>query len=126
MYFSASSSSVQSAGCCTRDSSYDGGKDELKGIHTQVEHVALEPNPAYGEVSLSKAPAEPHPYGECKGGVTSSNVVMDLNPAYQSAQPQPYECVGGVTNSDVAMEENPSYQSVNTLTVPHTGEPVYM
>ena len=125
MYLSASSSSVQSAGCCTRDSSHDGGgKDELKGIHTQVEHVALEPNPAYGEVS--KAPAESHPYEECIGGVTSSNAVMEENPAYQSAEPQPYECVGGVTNSDVAMEENPSYQSVDTLAVPHTGEPVYM
>ena len=35
------------------------------------------------------------------------------------------ERVVGVTSSDVAMEENPAYQSVDT-TVPQTEEPVYL
>ena len=102
---------------------------ELKGVHSHFEDVKLEPNPAYGEVSPSKAPTEPQPYEEfvAIGGVTSGDdVTMEENPAYQSAEPQPYECVGGVTSShDVAVEENPAYQSEDT-TVPQTGEPVYL
>ena len=73
---------------------------ELKGVHSHFEDVKLEPNPAYGEVSPSKAPTEPQPYEEFVGGVTSSG--------------------------DVAMEENPAYQSVDATTVPQTGEPVYL
>ena len=90
--------------------------------------MELEPNPAYGEMSLPKAPSEPQPYEVCVGGVTSSDVAIEENPAYQSAEPQPYEeCVGGVTSSDdVAMEGNPSYQSVDTVTASQTGEPVYL
>ena len=103
---------------------------ELKGVHSHFEEVKLEPNPAYGEVSPSKAPTEPQPYEEfvAVGGVTSGgDVTMEVNPAYQSAEPQPYEeFVGGVTSSNVAVEENPSYQSVDTVTVSQTGEPVYL
>ena len=102
---------------------------ELKGVHSHFEEVKLEPNPAYGEVSPSKAPTEPQPYEEfvAIGGVTSGgDVTMEENPAYQSAEPQPYECVGGVTSSDdVAVEENPAYQSEDT-TISQTGEPVYL
>ena len=102
---------------------------ELKGVHSHFEDVKLERNPAYGEVSPSKAPTEPQPYEEfvAIGGVTSGgDATMEDNPAYQSAEPQPYECVGGVTsNDDVAVEKNPAYQSVDT-TVSQTGEPVYL
>ena len=101
---------------------------ELKGVHSHFEDIKLEPNPAYGEVSPSKAPTEPQPYEEfvAVGGVTSGgDVTMEHIPAYQSAEPQPYECVGGVTSSNVAVEENPAYQSEDT-TISQTGEPVYL
>ena len=117
--------------CCRSGSSYDDVKVELKGVHSHFEDVKLEPNPAYGEVSSSKAPTEPQPYEEfvAIGGVTSGgDVTMEENPAYQSAEPQPYGRfvnIGGVTSKDVAMEENPAYQSVDT-TVSQTGEPVYL
>ena len=85
-------------------------------VPDHFENVKLEPNPAYGEVTLSQAQTEPQPYKEfmAKGGVNSDNVAMEENPAYQAAEPQPYECVVGVTSSDIKMEENPAYQSVNT------------
>ena len=102
---------------------------ELKGVHSHSDDVKLEPNPAYGEVSPSKAPTEPQPYEEfvAIGGVTSGgDVTMEENPAYQSAEPQPYECVGSVTSSDdVAVEKNPAYRSEDT-TISQTGEPVYL
>ena len=107
--------------------SYDDVKVELKGINTQIDDVELEPNPAYGEMSLPKAPSEPQPYEVCVG-VTSNDVAIEENPAYQPGEPQPYEeCVEGVTSSDdVAMEGNPSYQSADTVTASQTGEPVYL
>ena len=86
---------------CKSDSSYDDVKVELKGIHSQIEDVQLEPNPAYGVVPLSNAPTEPQPYEE-------------FVPV-------------GVTSDDVTMEENPAYQpTVDTLSESHTGEPVYL
>ena len=103
---------------------------ELKGVHSHVEDVKLEQNPAYGEVAPSKAPTEPQPYEEfvAIGGVTSGgDVTVKENPAYQSAEPQPSEeFVEGVTSSNVAMEENPAYQSVDTVAVSQTVDPVYL
>ena len=88
--------------CCKSGSSYDDVKVELKGVHSHFEDVKLEPNPAYGEVSPSKAPTEPQPYEE-------------------------FVAIGGVTSGgDDAMEENPAYQSVDATTVSQTGEPVYL
>ena len=77
--------------CCKSGPSYDDVK-ELKGSQSQFEDVKLEPNPAYGEVTLSQAQTEPQPYEEfvAIGGVTSSDVAMEENPAYQPADPQPY------------------------------------
>ena len=67
------------------DSSYNDVKVELKGVHShsQYEDVQLEPNPAYGVVPLSNAPTEPQPYEEPVVGVTSDDVTMEENPAYQ-------------------------------------------
>ena len=81
--------------CCKSGPSYDDVKVELKGVHSHFEDVKLEPNPAYGEVTLSQAQTEPQPYEEfvAIGGVTSSDVAMEENPAYQSADPQPYEYI---------------------------------
>ena len=63
--------------------------------------MQLEPNPAYGVVPLSNAPTEPQPYEE-------------FVPV-------------GVTSDDVTMEENPAYQPVVDLTAEsQTGEPVYI
>ena len=104
---------------------------ELKGVHSHFEDVKLERNPAYGEVSPSKAPTEPQPYEEfvAIGGVISGgDVAMEENPAYQSAERQPYEeivAIGGVTNSNADTMGNPAYQSADT-TVSQTGEPVYL
>ena len=101
----------------------------MKGVHSHLEDVKLEPNPAYGEVTLSQPQTEPQPYEEfvAKGGVNSDNVAMEENPAYEAAELQSYESVVGVTSSDVAMEENPAYhdQSVNA-TGSLTEEPVYL
>ena len=44
---------------------------------------------------------------------------------YQAAEIQPYECAVGVTSSDITMEENPAYQSVDT-TESQTEEPEYL
>ena len=55
-------------------------------------------------------------------------VMLEENPAYQSAKPQPYEetvAIGGVTSSNAASMEDPAYQSADT-TVSQTGEPVYL
>ena len=41
-------------------------------------------------------------------------IAMEENSAFQPAEPPQYEFVIGVTSSDVAMEENPAYQSVDT------------
>ena len=93
--------------------------------------MKLEPNPAYGEVSPSKAQTEPQPYEEfvAIGGVISGgDVAMEENPAYQSAERQPYEeivAIGGVTSSNADTMGNPAYQSADT-TVSQTGEPVYL
>ena len=89
------------------------------------ENVQLQPNPAYGELTWSQAHPEPQPYAEfvAIGGVTSSDVAMEENPAYQPADPQPYEYVVGVTSSDAATEEN--HQSLDT-TVSQTGGPLYL
>ena len=38
---------------------------------------------------------------------------MEENPAYQTAEPPQYEYVVGVTSIDVQMDENPAYQSVD-------------
>ena len=63
--------------------------------------MQLEPNPAYGVVSLSNAPTEPQPYEE-------------FVPV-------------GVTGDDVTMEDNPAYQPVvDTISESQTGEPVYL
>ena len=88
--------------CCKPNSSYDDVKVELKGVHSQIEDVQLEPNPAYGVVPLSNAPTEPQPYEE-------------FVPV-------------GVTGDDVAMEENPAYQPTDTVTESQTAteEPVYL
>ena len=87
--------------CCKSDSSYVDVKVELKGVHSQIEDVQLEPNPAYGVVPLSNAPTEPQPYEE-------------FVPV-------------GVTSDDVTMEDNPAYQpTVDTISESHTGEPVYL
>ena len=48
---------------------------------------------------------------------------MEENPADQPAEPPQYECVVGVTSSDVQMEENPAYQSVDTAVSQQTEEP---
>ena len=63
--------------CCKSGSSYDDVKVELKGVHSHFEDVKLERNPAYGEVSPSKAPTEPQPYEEfvAIGGVISGGDV---------------------------------------------------
>ena len=55
---------------------------EMKGVHSHFEDVKLEPNPAYGEVTLSQPQTEPQPYEEfvAKGGVNSDNVAMEENP----------------------------------------------
>ena len=64
------------------------------------------------------------------GGMTSGgDVAMEENPAYQSAEPQPYEetvAIGGVTSSNADTMEDPAYQSVDTTTVSQTGESVYL
>ena len=87
--------------CCIKsDPSYDDVKVELRGVHSHLEDVQLELNPAYGEVTPSQAQTDPQPYEE-------------------------FIPVGGVTSDSVAMEENPAYQSVDT-TVPQTEEPVYL
>ena len=84
--------------CCKSDSSYVDVKVELKGVHSQIEDVQLEPNPAYGVVPLSNAPTEPQPYEEfVPVGVTSDDVTMEKNPAYQP--------VVTVTESQTATEE---------------------
>ena len=113
--------------CCNSRSAHADAKVELKGVPSHFEDVNLEPNPAYGEVTPSEAQTEPQPYEEfvAIGGVNSSDVAMEENPAYQAAEPQPYECVVGVTSSDITMEENPAYQSVNT-TGSLTEEPAYL
>ena len=114
--------------CCKSSSSYhDDVKVELKGLHSNFEDVKLEPNPAYGDVTLSQAQTEPLPYEEfvAMGGVTSDSVAMDENPAYQAAEPPQYECAVGVTSGDVQMEENPAYQSVDTTVSQQTEEPDY-
>ena len=48
---------------------------------------------------------------------------MEENPADQPAEPPQYECVVGVTSSDVQMGENPAYQSVDTAASHKTEEP---
>ena len=48
---------------------------------------------------------------------------MEENPADQPAEPPPYECVVGVTSSDLQMEENPAYQSIDTAASQQTEEP---
>ena len=100
---------------------------ELKGVHSHFEDVKLEPNPAYGKVTPSQAQTEPKLYEEIEaiGGVTSNDVAMEENPAYQPTDPQPYDYVQNVTNWDTTVEENPGYQSLDT-TVSQTGEPVYL
>ena len=112
--------------CCKSDSSYDDVKVELKGLHSHFEDVQLEPNPAYGEVTPSRAQTEPQPYEEfvAIGGVASDSVAIEENPAYQAAEAQQYERAVGVTSSDVAME-NPANQSVDT-TESQTEEPQYL
>ena len=45
-------------------------------------------------------------------GVTSESVAMKDNPVNQPAEPPQYELVVSVTSSDVQMEENPAYESV--------------
>ena len=98
--------------CCKSGPSYDDVKVELQGVHSQFEDVNLEPNPAYGVVLPSNVQ-------------TTINVAIEENPAYQSADSQPYDYVVGVTSSDVAMEKNPAYQSLDT-TAPQTEEPEYL
>ena len=68
--------------CCKSSSSNVDVK--VKGVSDHFEDVKLEPNPAYGEVTLSQAQTEPQPYKEfvAKGGVNSDNVTMEENPAY--------------------------------------------
>ena len=62
--------------------------------------MQLEPNPAYEVVSLSNAPTEPQLYGEfVPGGVTSDDVTMEENPAYQPV-------VGAISESQT---EEPVY-----------------
>ena len=97
-----SASLPHSVRCCKSGSSYDDVKVELKGVHSHFEEVKLEPNPAYGEVSPSKAPTEPQPYEE-------------------------FLAIGGGTSGDdVAVEEKSAHQSVDTTTATQTGEPVYL
>ena len=84
--------------CCNSDSSYDDVKVELKGVHSNFEDIQLEPNPAYGEASLSKPTVEP----------------------------QYEEVLEDMTRSEVVMEQNPSYQPVDAGTEPQTEEPVYL
>ena len=48
-----------------------------------------------------------------------------MDTRYQAAEAQPYERAVGVTSNDVAMEENPAYQSVDTIES-QTEEPVYL
>lgn len=59
---------------------------ELTGLHSHAEKVKLEPNPAYEEVSKPASTAEPE-YEELKEGMTSGDVTMIGNPAYQSVDP---------------------------------------
>ena len=94
---------------------------ELKGGHSHFEDVKLEPNPAYGEVTLSHAQTEPQSHEEI-GGMTSSDVATEKSPTYHLVDPQPYEYLVGVTSGDATAEEDPAYQSLDT-TVPQTGEP---
>ena len=89
--------------CCKSDSSYDDVKVELKGVHSHIEDVQLEPNPAYGVVPLSNAPTEPQPYEEfVPVGVTSDDVTMEENPAYQ-----PTNTV--TASQSVTVTEEPDY-----------------
>ena len=85
--------------CCKAGSSYIDVKVELKGVHSQIEDVQLEPNPAYGVVPLSNAPTEPQ--------------------LYEEVAPE------GVTSDDVAMEDNPAYQPVDMI-IPQTDKPVHL
>jgi len=73
---------------------------EVKGLHSHLEDVKLEPNPAYGELIHSQVQPEPQPYEE-------------------------FVAIGGGTSDSVAIEDNPAYQSVDT-TVPQPEEPVYL
>ena len=100
---------------------------ELKGVHSHFEDVKLEPNPAYGEVTLSQAQTEPQPYEEfvAIGSGTSSDVAMEENPAYQPADPQPDEYVVGVTSGDAATEESPAYQSLDAACTTKLEGPTY-
>ena len=84
--------------CCKAGSSYIDVKVELKGVHSQIEDVQLELNPAYGVVPLSNAPTEPQ--------------------LYEEVAPE------GVTSDDVAMEDNPAYQPVDMI-IPQTDKPVH-
>jgi len=46
--------------------------------------------------------------------VTSDDLIIEENPAYQTVTAQPYVYVVDVTSRTIAMEENPAYQSVDT------------
>ena len=67
-------------------SAYNTVSVELTGHHSQSENVKLEPNPAYIE-ALKPAATDELQYEELKEGVTSSDVTMIENPAYQSVDP---------------------------------------
>ena len=67
-------------------STYNTVSVELTGHHSQSDNVKLEPNPAYVE-ALKPAATDELQYEELKEGVTSSDVTMIENPAYQSVDP---------------------------------------
>ena len=70
-------------------------------MHSHFEDVKLEPNPAYGELTPPQDQTEPRPYEE-------------------------FVAIRGVTSGDVAIQDNPAYQSMDAVTAPETGEPLYL
>ena len=74
--------------CCKSGSSIDYVEvDAERNVHSHFEDVKVEPNPAYGKVTPPQAQTQPQLYEEIVaiGGVTSDDLIMEVNPAYQTA-----------------------------------------
>ena len=56
-------------------------KDDLKGPNSHYDELEMGPQ-SFPKFGHSKSTTEPQ-YEECGGGVTSSDVAMEENPAYQ-------------------------------------------
>ena len=72
--------------CCKSGSSFDGVKgDAERGVHPHYEDVKVEPTPAYGKVTPAQTQPQPHMKFVAIGGVTSEDLIMEVNSAYQTA-----------------------------------------